>query len=538
MESIRIKNLRSLKDTGEVELKPLTLLVGKNSSGKSTFLRTFPLFKQTIETKTNEPILWYSSRYVDFGSFNESLNKITAKEDDEKKKISFDFKFSIPSSVVQGGTVDLWSYYTMRTIRMGRMANYRMDNNDRATPFKVSIETNQKSLSKFTISIEDYLLEMTLKENDDLSHVKLKINGEPISKTSNFIARYSKDYSQLLPLIFSDKGISSENNYFRDELFKIIYSLAYTSTRRNTITEFIEGLKFGNTSEFIANIKNQSTTANVLIENLKVLDADSEVMQQIIINYLGMTINPIITMCNNYLEQYFSSINYIAPIRASAERYYRIQGLSVDDIDPQGENIPMIFNNMNPIEKAKYNKWLFGNFGFQISATSTAGHSSISIKYSNGEEVNLADTGFGYSQILPITLVLWQTSKQEGKDIYRYSGISKAEYNFFNLVIEQPELHLHPAIQAKLIDAFIKIIMLCKEKGIDINIIIETHSETMINRIGYIIAKNMEGFTEDLVKVIIFENDEVFNTKLNVSTYSEDGYLKKWPLGFFEPEEF
>ncbi|QDY46926.1 AAA family ATPase (plasmid) [Planococcus glaciei] len=56
-------------------------------------------------------------------------------------------------------------------------------------------------------------------------------------------------------------------------------------------------------------------------------------------------------------------------------------------------------------------------------------------------------------------------------------------------MIEQPELHLHPAIQAKLIDAFIKIIMLCKEKSIDIKIIIETHSETMINRIGYIIAK-------------------------------------------------
>lgn len=80
VDKIRIRNLRSLKDTGEVELKPLTLLVGKNSSGKSTFLRVFPLFKQTLETNTNEPILWYSSRYVDFGSFNESLNKLAKKK--------------------------------------------------------------------------------------------------------------------------------------------------------------------------------------------------------------------------------------------------------------------------------------------------------------------------------------------------------------------------------------------------------------------------------------------------------------------------
>ncbi|QDY47006.1 AAA family ATPase (plasmid) [Planococcus glaciei] len=533
MESIRIRNLRSLKDTGEVELKPLTLLVGKNSSGKSTFLRTFPLFKQTIETKTNEPILWYSSRYVDFGSFHESLNKITAKEEEEKKNISFDFKFSIPSSVVQMGTVDILSYYSLRPSRMSRIYNYNYSNSNRKTPFKISIETNQKSLSKFTISIEDHLLEMTLKEDEKFSQVGLKINGVPISETSSLVARYAKDYSQLLPLIFSDKSNSSENNYFRDELFKIFQSLAYTSTRRNTISEFIEDIKFGDKSEIINNIKSQDTTANVLLENLKALESDNEVMQQIIINYIGMNINPIITMCNNYIEQYFSSINYIAPIRASAERYYRIQGLSVDDIDPQGENIPMIFNNMSDIEKENYNHWLFGNFGFQISASPTEGHSSIRIKYSNGEEVNLADTGFGYSQILPITLVLWQTSKQERKDIFAYSGLYKADYNFFNLVIEQPELHLHPAIQAKLIDAFIKIIMLCKEKSIDIKIIIETHSETMINRIGYIIAKNIEEFTEDLVKVIIFENDEVFDTKLNVSTYSENGYLKKWPLGFF-----
>ena len=533
MESIRIKNLRSLKDTGEVELKPLTLLVGKNSSGKSTFLRTFPLFKQTIETKTNEPILWYSSRYVDFGSFQESINKITDKENNEQKLISFDFKFNIPRSVVQMGTKDLMSYY----YSIQRSKRNKIGNNERNTPFRISIETNEKSLSRFTISIEDYLLEMTLKEKEKFSQVELKINGVSVSETSGLRAQYSKDYSQLLPLIFIEKDISSESNYFRDELFKILYSLAYTSTKRNTISEFIEDMNFGNTTEFIAGLKKQNTRANVLLENIKALNSSSETMQQIIINYLGMNINQIIAICNNYLEQYFSSINYIAPIRASAERYYRVQGLSVDDIDPQGENIPMIFNNMSNIEKENYNKWLTENFGFQISDSSVGGHSSISIKYGDGQEVNLADTGFGYSQILPITLVLWQTSKQERKDEISFRGFYKADYNFFNLVIEQPELHLHPAIQAKLIDAFVKIIMLSKEKKVDIKIIIETHSETMINRIGYIIAKNKERFSEDLVKVIIFENDEVFDTKLNVSTYSENGYLKKWPLGFFEPEE-
>ena len=74
MKSIRIKNLRSLKDTRDVELKPITMLVGANSSGKSTFLRTFPLFKQGLGVNKQGPILWYGND-VDFGSYDEALRR-------------------------------------------------------------------------------------------------------------------------------------------------------------------------------------------------------------------------------------------------------------------------------------------------------------------------------------------------------------------------------------------------------------------------------------------------------------------------------
>ena len=94
MDSIRIRNLRSLTDTGDIQIKPLTILVGKNSSGKSTFLRFFPLMKQTLSIKKNEPILWYSKENVDFGSFDESINK-----NSDEKTIGFDFKFKIVFNV-------------------------------------------------------------------------------------------------------------------------------------------------------------------------------------------------------------------------------------------------------------------------------------------------------------------------------------------------------------------------------------------------------------------------------------------------------
>ena len=72
MDGIRIRNLRCLEDTGMVDLKPITLLLGANSSGKSTFLRTIPLFKQSINAKTIGPLLWYGNE-VDFGAYDTAL---------------------------------------------------------------------------------------------------------------------------------------------------------------------------------------------------------------------------------------------------------------------------------------------------------------------------------------------------------------------------------------------------------------------------------------------------------------------------------
>ncbi|HAV4863676.1 TPA: AAA family ATPase, partial [Acinetobacter baumannii] len=89
LNSIRIQNLRSLTDTKTILLKPLTVLVGKNSVGKSTFARTFPLLRQSCEAPKRSPILWYG-KFVDFGDFNTALNK---KNQDDG--ITFTLNFTI-----------------------------------------------------------------------------------------------------------------------------------------------------------------------------------------------------------------------------------------------------------------------------------------------------------------------------------------------------------------------------------------------------------------------------------------------------------
>lgn len=52
MDTLQLTNYRKFKDTGVIHLKPITFLVGANSSGKSSFLKFFPLLKQRYITIT------------------------------------------------------------------------------------------------------------------------------------------------------------------------------------------------------------------------------------------------------------------------------------------------------------------------------------------------------------------------------------------------------------------------------------------------------------------------------------------------------
>jgi predicted ATPase len=75
METLRVANLRSLVDTGEIALKPLTLLVGQNAAGKSTFARVLPLLRQGAQTEIAAPVLWWAEGGVDFGTFEQAVRR-------------------------------------------------------------------------------------------------------------------------------------------------------------------------------------------------------------------------------------------------------------------------------------------------------------------------------------------------------------------------------------------------------------------------------------------------------------------------------
>ena len=107
----------------------------------------------------------------------------------------------------------------------------------------------------------------------------------------------------------------------------------------------------------------------------------------------------------------------------------------------------------------------------------------------------------------------------------------KANKDEHLVVIEQPELHLHPAMQGKFAKMLAKIIMDSSAQHRDLRIIIETHSETILNKIGEMIE--IGELDKEKVNVVLFnatdENEEKY---VKSTTFTDDGYLTDWPLGF------
>jgi predicted ATPase len=121
--------------------------------------------------------------------------------------------------------------------------------------------------------------------------------------------------------------------------------------------------------------------------------------------------------------------------------------------------------------------------------------------------INIADVGFGLSQVLPVVAAL--RVAESGQLVY----------------IEQPELHLHPRAQAAMADVLVE----AANRGV--RIVIETHSSLLLLAIQTLVA---EGDLEPgLVKLHWFARDEATGlTTITSNTLDKKASFGDWPEDF------
>jgi hypothetical protein len=129
--------------------------------------------------------------------------------------------------------------------------------------------------------------------------------------------------------------------------------------------------------------------------------------------------------------------------------------------------------------------------------------------------VNLADAGTGVAQALPIFV-------QRALDVVSPPDRPVLE------IIEQPELHLHPAAHADLADLYLAAV-----KATPVRFLIETHSETFLLRLRRRIAE--ERLAPDTVALYFVEQSSgsAHARRINIDS---DGNLDYWPSGIFSED--
>ena len=129
------------------------------------------------------------------------------------------------------------------------------------------------------------------------------------------------------------------------------------------------------------------------------------------------------------------------------------------------------------------------------------------IVHRDGVACNLRDVGIGVSQVLPVIVVAY----------FAPPGST--------IMLEEPEIHLHPLAQSVLADLFVTI-----SQKRNVQFIVETHSEHLFRRMQTLMAKQQVTANEAAMYFVEREGKVAKLRELEIDDY---GRLKNWPDGFF-----
>ncbi len=508
MEALRIKNLRCLTDTGRVPIRPITLLVGKNSSGKSTYLRTFPLLRQSVETARESPILWYHERFVDFGSFDEAVNE-HAKE----RTISFEFELPVDDWDVElescsltmtlAGHADGSAYVQAYEIRAeGQRVEIALDRAGFVTDFR----TNGRPVDRGSLSLQ-------LSRPAFLLPTIEADTAQQVSYTKYF--KRTKDLGeeeQAEPLLHSDP--------WRVPLVDALRKIVPPGTHANILDNWTGVMPAASAEGVDAAM---TRTEKKAWTDCHLTDAE---LTTLLPSLFAGRANRIIAAADAAIADFASHVAYLAPLRATAVRGYRVQDLSVSEVDPRGENLAMFLRSLPPEDVQSFADFTRRHLDFDASLRILGLHADIFVREALGSRAkNLVDVGSGHAQVLPLAAILWSTCVRKAR---RDNGRTSL------LAIEQPELHLHPAHQAKLTRMFAGAMLESRGAGRPVKLLIETHSEALVNGFGDLIHEKVLS-PEDVQIAIFDQDDDTRQTSVRLASYDEDGALRNWPYGFFNP---
>jgi predicted ATPase len=228
------------------------------------------------------------------------------------------------------------------------------------------------------------------------------------------------------------------------------------------------------------------------------------------------------------LEQMFSRVIYLGPLREYPQRQYVWAGQSPVDVGRRGEDAvaallaarsenrdvayPKKRGHRKKSIEQRVAEWLkemgvIDSFSLEPIAENRKEYELRIRKTKDSAEVLITDVGFGVSQILPVLVLCYYVPE--------YSTI----------ILEQPEIHLHPGVQSVLADVLIEVV---RERNVQI--IFESHSEHLLNRLQRRMAER-QIMPEQVA--LYFCSMGGMASQIEALDIDEYGNIANWPKDFF-----
>lgn len=520
IREIALTNIRVFGDPGEVfRLPKLTVFTGTNSSGKSTVLKSLLLLRQTLGIAESSGIAPDSLRFVgsqvDLGAYDSFVF-----QRDEERQISIGIE-------IEGKLRRL----DIELLRSLSNLNESKDSSEIQPRLKANLPYILKvSLTFASSRLLRWLSEQISKESGGqdekfLNSTKTGI-AQGVLKEAVFTIIVEQDHL-LTWQVMMHKAQNGERKY------KLMMPRGYF--------EKVGGFNMMDVDEDDG--KNVTVGAILRGAFLSGLIAKSKFRQkeekqsEARMRGQPFALPPQISLSMYHLHQALEQIHYLGPLRSPAKRYYIVNTSEfVPNLDPTGELLPNLLlakpdsdvTHLPPGQSEVVTEklvpalaqWLcYLRTGEELSCAATIGELKVSAlknvfvelevkSPARGEIYPLADSGFGYSQVLPI-LAHGLLTPVTG-----------------TLILEQPELHLNPALQVRLSNFLVHMARAGKQ------VVVETHSEHIVNSIRVLCAEDETG--ELARDSVIFFLDIVQGSpvKRDLSIQS-DGTVTEWPQDFF-----
>jgi predicted ATPase len=567
--SFSLSNFKGFKELQSVNLKPLTVICGTNNSGKSSLIQSLLLMKQSNPTKFSPNTygqlpLTFNGSYVQLGSFldvvynHSSDEEIVLKWKIENEKIETRLHkyYSINSEL----TVKIKNIEFEKSLAQLEINNFLFK--DLNSNF--SLEFIRKNDGKYKIKLRNISIKDIIVQWIYRNYKYRDYRDNYISKIRELL-KYLEDKSIKL----FQEGIIEEECFDHAQVtFQSIFptqilinnfpqqSSSILKRIREKLPSMVRGKVSGYLEKLIDMIVShlESIITSINFDKQqpqkdKYLDIDLSISKEDE-DLLNLSISKEVSISEYYfpyratvvlLRKSWSGFRYIGPIREAPKRFYPFNDLRIIDIGINGENMPLVLAVEKETIIPKYyrcicqqksikkyelrdkdklidsvNWWLsdFMKLPRIHSVNELSGVINQVKVNSLGIKLDLTDVGFGVSQILPIIVECLRMAEGE------------------TIILEQPEIHLHPSLQSKLADFFV-----CMAKS-GKNLVVETHSEHFIYRLCLRIAQEESNDTRNLINILFVSCDEENKSSIakpiEVNKYGE---IENWPVGFFDEND-